>query len=97
MRLNRSAFFLYLLLSLALAACTSSDLPVLRYGTPAEAGMSADSLEAAVELYRSAVEADDLRGVVVLVARRGIVGERPQTAGCAWIRADARGSDGGVR
>ena len=73
MRLNRSAFFLYLLLSLALAACTSSDLPVLRYGTPAEAGMSADSLEAAVELYRSAVEADDLRGVVVLVARRGIV------------------------
>ncbi len=78
MRLRRCrVLFLLLLLPPALAACSSADSssspPVIRYGTPVEAGMSADSLEAAVDLFRHAVEVDDLRGVVVLVARRGIV------------------------
>ena len=65
------------LLSLALCllttACSSSQLPTLRYGSAEEAGMDAAELETAVDLFRKAVEADDLQGVVVLVARNGIV------------------------
>jgi CubicO group peptidase (beta-lactamase class C family) len=42
-------------------------------GTPAEVGMSAAILEAGVRLYRDAVEAGDLVGAVLLVARDGRV------------------------
>ncbi len=47
--------------------------PTLRYGSPASVGMDAAALARGVELFRRAVERDELRGVVLLVARRGTV------------------------
>jgi len=46
---------------------------VLTRGTPEEVGMDAAVLRAGVSLFESAVEKDDLRSVVLLVARRGRV------------------------
>src|SRR5881296_762304 len=46
---------------------------VLEYGLPASAGMDSRKLEQAVKLYRDAVEKDELRGAVLLVARHGRV------------------------
>ena len=40
---------------------------------PEEVGLSAPVLEAAVDLYRQAIERDEHRGAVILVARRGKV------------------------
>ncbi len=71
-KLSRHAL-LSLTLCLLATACSSSQLPTLRYGSAEEAGMDAAALETAVDLFRKAVEADDLQGVVVLVARNGIV------------------------
>lgn len=71
-KLSRHAL-LSLALCLLVTACSSSQLPTLRYGSAEEAGMDAAALETAVDLFRKAVEADDLRGAVVLVARNGIV------------------------
>jgi len=69
--------FRHVLFALALClpgpACSSSQLPALRYGSAEEAGMDAAALDTAVELFRKAVEAEDLQGVTVLVARNGIV------------------------
>ena len=45
----------------------------LSEAAPAEVGMSASILEAGVQLYRSAVEAGDLVGAVLLVAKDGKV------------------------
>ena len=45
----------------------------LSYGTPDEAGMSPAVLQAALGVYREAVERGDLVGAVVLVARNGKV------------------------
>lgn len=53
--------------------CSSSRLPTLRYGTAQEVGMDADTLACAVDLFRQAVDKDELRGVVLLVARQGVV------------------------
>jgi CubicO group peptidase (beta-lactamase class C family) len=46
---------------------------VLTAGTPEEVGMSSAILEAGVQLYRDAVEAGDLVGAVLLVAKDGKV------------------------
>jgi CubicO group peptidase (beta-lactamase class C family) len=46
---------------------------VLTSGTPGEVGMSSAILEAGVQLYRDAVEAGDLVGAVLLVAKDGKV------------------------
>ncbi len=45
----------------------------LRYGPPASVGMDQAALERGVELFRRAVERDELRGVVLLVARHGTI------------------------
>ncbi len=47
--------------------------PELRYGSAADAGMSARVLEAAEGVYRDAIERGDLVGAVILVARNGTV------------------------
>ena len=44
---------------------------VLQYGPPSSADMDGSRLDQAVRLYRDAVERDDLRGVVLMVARQG--------------------------
>src|SRR5437899_3429429 len=44
---------------------------VLEYGLPASAGMDSRKLDQAVRLYRDAVEKDELRGAVLMVARHG--------------------------
>ena len=45
----------------------------IRYGKAADVEMSAEVLDAGASLFREAVEADRLRGVVLLVARKGVV------------------------
>ena len=45
----------------------------LSYGSAASAGMDAELLEQAVQLYRDAVERDELKGAVLMVARRGVI------------------------
>jgi len=44
---------------------------VFEYGLPASAGMDSRKLDQAVRLYRDAVEKDELRGAVLMVARHG--------------------------
>jgi len=44
---------------------------VLEYGSPSSADMDGNRLDQAIRLYRDAVERDDLRGVVLMVARHG--------------------------
>jgi CubicO group peptidase (beta-lactamase class C family) len=57
-----------------LTACsTAPERPVLHYGTAAEAGLDDTALEEALELYRAAVEEGAPQGVVLLVARHGVV------------------------
>ena len=45
----------------------------LTYGPAASAGMDAALLDRAAQLYRDAVERDELKGAVLLVARRGVI------------------------
>ncbi len=52
-------------------ATTQSQDVILSVGTPAEVGMSNAILDSGVELYREAVEAGDLVGAVLLVAKDG--------------------------
>lgn len=59
------------LLTVALAAAPESR--TLKAGTPASVAMDAAKLDEAVALYRRAVERDDLRGAVLLVARHGTI------------------------
>jgi CubicO group peptidase (beta-lactamase class C family) len=58
---------------LLIGGCTSASQPVLRYGPAEEAGMDAATLDQAAGIYRQAVEEDEIRNVVLLVARRGVV------------------------
>jgi CubicO group peptidase (beta-lactamase class C family) len=44
---------------------------VLHVGKPADAGMSAEMLQQGLKLFEDAVEKDDIRGAVLLVARNG--------------------------
>ena len=45
----------------------------LSYGSPSSVGMDAALLDRAAQLYRDAVERDELKGAVLLVARRGVI------------------------
>ena len=58
-----------LICSLAVPAAKAQD--TLTPGAPAEVGMSEAVLRAGAGLFEQAVERDDLKGVVLLVARRG--------------------------
>jgi len=65
------ALSVLVLLGLLAAGCEAP--PPLTYGSAEAVGMDAAALERAADLYREAVEADELRGAVILVARRGQV------------------------
>ena len=62
----------------------------LSYGSAASVGMDAGLLDEAVQLYRDAVERDELKGAVLMVARRGVivvheaVGWRHEAYGFRW-------------
>ena len=45
----------------------------LSYGPAASVGMDAALLDQAVQMYREAVERDELKGAVLMVARRGVI------------------------
>lgn len=66
--------FLSVLMSIGiLSAPLAAGEYTLRVGSPEEAGMSAAKLKEGLQVYRDAVEADQLRGAVLLVARRGVI------------------------
>jgi len=69
----RKRFLLLLILLVIFQTGVFAQDVVLKYGTPAEAGMSEKILKAGMTLFEEAVAADELRGVVVLVARNGII------------------------
>jgi len=70
----RSALLVALLIALGGAqAALAQPAPTLAYGSAEEAGMSAAVLDAALGVYREAVDRGDLVGAVVLVARNGTV------------------------
>ncbi len=67
-----------MLLSLVVFSCciagpavASSDVPGLPHGRAADVGLDQAGLDAAASLVEQAVQDDELRGAVVLVARRG--------------------------
>ena len=45
----------------------------LKYGSPASAGIDPAALDRGVDLFRQAIDRDELRGAVLLVARRGTI------------------------
>jgi CubicO group peptidase (beta-lactamase class C family) len=62
----------------AIIVCLFTVLPVpaqknvlLEQGSPASAGMDGAKIEQGVKLYRDAVDRDDIRGAVLMVARHG--------------------------
>ncbi len=57
--------------ALRTASRPPGDGPILTEGAPGDAGMDAGALKAAVGLYERAVRRDEVRGAVLLVARRG--------------------------
>lgn len=59
----------------------ASDIPAqktLRPGKPSDVGMSAAVLDAGASLFRDTVAHDQLKGVVLLVARHGRIGASTQ-------------------
>lgn len=46
---------------------------VLHVGKPADVGMSAEMLQKGLKLFEDAVEKDEIRGAVLLVARNGVI------------------------
>ena len=63
---------LCLILILCFQAARGADLP-LSLGKPSEVGMDATILEAGVNMYRKAIERDEVRSAVILIARKGRV------------------------
>lgn len=57
---------------LGLGGCATPSPPLVP-GSPESVGMDSEKLREAVDLYRDLVAEDELRGVVLLVARRGVV------------------------
>lgn len=79
-RMNGTQGFFAAMLGLALAGIfcepattRAADSQSLATATPATVGMDEATLRQGVALFRAAVERDDLRGAVLLVARRGHV------------------------
>jgi len=72
MFLFRRAAWLVLAFCLLAGSAAQGDV-VLVDGKPEEVGLSSKTLREAVDLYAKAVAADEVRGAVVLVARRGKV------------------------
>jgi CubicO group peptidase (beta-lactamase class C family) len=68
--MKKRIFILLLVLFLGLSSLFAQDV-VLSSGAPEDAGMSGAILKEGVRFFREAVERDDLRGVVLLVARDG--------------------------
>jgi len=52
---------------------SAQDAVTLSHGSAASVGMDAGLLDDAVQLYRDAVARDELKGAVLLVARRGVI------------------------
>lgn len=62
------------LLSLVLGVLLGlADGPSLRVGAPANVGVDAARIEQAIDLFRAAVKSDDLKGVVLLLAKDGVI------------------------
>ena len=71
MLIRVSCLLIFVLFSgLSLAA---EGAPTLKHGAPNSAGMDPARLEQAVALYRAAVNRDELRGAVLMVARHGTI------------------------
>ncbi len=60
-------------LSLWSSSALAQQATTLSYGPAASVGMDAALLDQAVQLYRDAVERDELKGAVLMVARRGVI------------------------
>ena len=60
-------------LSVWSSAALAQQATTLSYGSAASVGMEAGLLDEAVQLYRDAVERDELKGAVLMVARRGVI------------------------
>ena len=60
-------------LSIWSSAGLAQQATTLSYGSAAAVGMDAGLLDEAVQLYRDAVERDELKGAVLMVARRGVI------------------------
>ena len=51
----------------------AQEAATLAHGSPASVGMDAGPLDEAVQLYRDAVARAELKGAVLMVARRGVI------------------------
>ena len=73
-RRSRTTFGLVLVLLAVVGLTVSAQAPrTLQYGTAASVGMDPQGLSRAVDLFRGAVARDEIRGVVLMVARRGTI------------------------
>ena len=71
-RVNYHHFLTLIILFAGLNTLFAEDV-ILSPGTPADAGMDANVLDAAVGIYKHAIENDWSRGAVLFAARKGIV------------------------
>lgn len=74
--LRRRSLRLGLALLVAVSAVltlSAQKTPILQYGPASSVGMDQAALDKGVDLFRQAVERDELRGAVLMVARRGII------------------------
>ena len=60
-------------LVLGAVPASAQEAATLTHGSPASVGMDAGLLDEAAQLYRDAVARDELKGAVLLVARRGVI------------------------
>jgi hypothetical protein len=70
--MRRFSVVFLLLLIFTLTNLYAQDI-TLSIGSPQDVGMDQDILNAGVKLYEKAIDADELKGVVLLVARNGKV------------------------
>ncbi|MGY8655674.1 MAG: serine hydrolase domain-containing protein [Verrucomicrobiia bacterium] len=60
-------------LAVALVPCVWAGAQTLSLGVPSEVGMDSDILQSGVKMFEKAVDRDETRGAVLLVARNGLV------------------------